>query len=70
MNHLSDIQYDPSTPFYAIIGPEGGFDENEVAQLEKSKCVPVCLNDECVLRIETASLAFSSVILNYLSRYD
>lgn len=49
-----------------IIGPEGGFDTNEVAELcENSNVVPVVFGER-ILRAETASVYMLS-ILDYLS---
>lgn len=44
-----------------IVGPEGGFDESEIAQMEKLGIVPCSLGKR-ILRSETAPLYMLSVI--------
>lgn len=48
--------------FLCLIGPEGGFTHKEIEMAEKEGCVPVCLGSS-TLRIETAAIAISSMLL-------
>lgn len=50
-----------SRELVCLIGPEGGFSEEEVSMALENKFVPVTLGKR-VLRTETASLAFLSII--------
>jgi len=45
-----------------LIGPEGGFIRSEIEMAEKSGCIPVSAGHS-VLRIETAVIAISSMLL-------
>ncbi len=45
-----------------LIGPEGGFTRSEVEMAEKAGCVPVSISHS-TLRIETAAIAISSMLL-------
>lgn len=45
----------------AFIGPEGGFTDEETAMLDSANAQPVSLTDT-VLRIETAAVAFASIL--------
>ena len=45
----------------AIIGPEGGLSDDEIATIEESGAIQVRLNDN-VLRIETAAVAFAAIL--------
>jgi 16S rRNA (uracil1498-N3)-methyltransferase len=54
----------PST-LALVVGPEGGFDEREVAELTTRGCRPVSLGEQ-ILRTETAALA---AVVVALSRY-
>jgi 16S rRNA (uracil1498-N3)-methyltransferase len=44
----------------AMIGPEGGFSDEEKAKLRKAGCVPASLGKN-ILRIETAAIAVASI---------
>ncbi|QSX06618.1 16S rRNA (uracil(1498)-N(3))-methyltransferase [Sedimentibacter sp. zth1] len=48
--------------YYIIIGPEGGFDENEIAKLQEIGADIVTLGKR-ILRTETAGIVASSIIL-------
>lgn len=48
-----------------FIGPEGGFDESEVAAARDCKAVPITLGKR-ILRTETAGLAILSILMFYL----
>lgn len=48
-----------------FIGPEGGFEEAEVAQAEESGALPISLGRR-ILRTETAGLAVLSVLMYHL----
>ena len=50
-----------------IIGPEGGFSEEEVKKAQELGYVPISLGKR-ILRAETASINVISVISNYLER--
>ncbi|MDN3513606.1 MAG: 16S rRNA (uracil(1498)-N(3))-methyltransferase [Candidatus Brocadia sp.] len=45
-----------------LIGPEGGFTRDEIEMAEKAGCIPISLG-RSTLRIETAALAISSILL-------
>src|SRR3990167_3018217 len=45
-----------------LVGPEGGFTRTEVEMAEKSGCIPVSIGHS-ILRIETAVVAISSMLL-------
>jgi 16S rRNA (uracil1498-N3)-methyltransferase len=45
----------------AFIGPEGGFNDEELGLLEANNCLPVRLTDT-VLRTETAGLALAAIL--------
>lgn len=45
-----------------LIGPEGGFTPNEIEIAEKAGCIPVSIGHS-TLRIETAAIAVSSMLL-------
>lgn len=51
-----------------LIGPEGGFTFNEIEAAEKAGCIPVSIGHS-ILRIETAAIAISSMILYAYSDY-
>ena len=51
-----------------IIGPEGGFDEQEIKMLEQSNCKIVTLGNR-ILRTETVSIAMTSIILYELADF-
>ncbi len=44
-----------------FIGPEAGFNDNEIAFLEKNNSLPLVISSN-ILRIETASIAFASIL--------
>lgn len=46
---------------YIVIGPEGGFDEDEVSQMEKIGAKIVSLGER-ILRVETAGVALISIL--------
>jgi len=52
---------DPATALAAIIGPEGGFTEEEVAAARNAGFVPVSLGRR-ILRAETAALAITALV--------
>lgn len=45
-----------------LIGPEGGFTHSEIEMSEKAGCVPISMGHS-TLRIETAAIAISSMLL-------
>ncbi len=45
-----------------LVGPEGGFTHNEVNRAKESGCIPISIGHS-TLRIETAAIAVSSMIL-------
>lgn len=51
-----------------IIGPEGGFEEQEIEILEKNNCKIVTLGNR-ILRTETVAIAMTSVILYELADF-
>lgn len=50
-----------SKSVYFLVGPEGGFSEEEVRQAEKAHFMPVGLGAR-ILRVETAGLSFVSIL--------
>ena len=50
-----------SQDFTGIIGPEGGFTENEIAQLRDACIIPVSMGSR-ILRAETAAIALATII--------
>jgi len=52
---------DPATALAAIIGPEGGFTEEEVAAAREAGFVPVSLGRR-ILRAETAALVITALV--------
>ena len=64
--------FEPPTPVRAVkalIGPEGGFSEEEVEQAAAAGFVPVSLGRR-VLRAETASLAAMAILQHRLGNLD
>ena len=55
---LKEIEWQPSppSPILALVGPEGGFQKEEVLQAENKGVVPISLGPR-ILRSETAALA-------------
>ncbi len=51
----------PSRDFTGIIGPEGGFEKNEIDRLRDAGVIPVSLGSR-ILRAETAAIALSAII--------
>lgn len=45
-----------------LIGPEGGFTGSEIEMAEKAGCIPISIG-QSILRIETAVIAISSMLL-------
>ena len=55
----------PGQSVGVFIGPEGGFEEDEVKQAEKIGAVPVTLGKR-ILRTETAGLTALSILMYHL----
>jgi len=55
----------PGSSLAAIIGPEGGLSEAEVAVAVQAGCVPVSLGRR-ILRMETAALAATLLVMYQL----
>lgn len=51
-----------------VIGPEGGFEEKEIKQLEENNCKIVTLGNR-ILRTETVAMAMTSVIIYELDDF-
>jgi 16S rRNA (uracil1498-N3)-methyltransferase len=51
----------PSPKVYFLVGPEGGFSEEEIKRAERAHFVPVGLGSR-ILRVETAGLSFVSIL--------
>jgi len=51
-----------------LIGPEGGFTPGEIEMAEKAGCIPISMGHS-TLRIETAAIAISSMLLYAYSDY-
>ncbi|MEW6333296.1 MAG: RsmE family RNA methyltransferase [Thermodesulfobacteriota bacterium] len=58
---LRDPRHGGITSFLVIIGPEGGFDGDEVAQALSAGCLSVSLGKR-VLRVDTAAAAVLSIL--------
>jgi 16S rRNA (uracil1498-N3)-methyltransferase len=58
---LRDPKYDGMRSFYLIIGPEGGFDKDEIHQAREAGFISVSLGKR-VLRVETAALAVLAIL--------
>ncbi len=56
-----DINFEKKK-YVAVIGPEGGFEENEISKLIKIGSKPISLGPR-ILRTETAALVLSTIIL-------
>jgi 16S rRNA (uracil1498-N3)-methyltransferase len=52
---------DASRSVYFLVGPEGGFSEDEVRLAEKARFIPIGLRSR-ILRVETAGLSFASIL--------
>jgi 16S rRNA (uracil1498-N3)-methyltransferase len=52
----------PGQPVLALIGPEGGFTDDEVAWARDAGCAAVSLGPR-ILRVETAAVAVAAVLL-------
>lgn len=61
--HIEAIQ--PGQDIAIFIGPEGGFDEKEIAQAELQGIIPITLGRR-ILRTETAGLTILSFIMYHL----
>ncbi len=59
----------PGQDVAIFIGPEGGFDEREVAQAQEQGYAPITLGRR-ILRTETAGLALLSVLMFHLDGAD
>jgi 16S rRNA (uracil1498-N3)-methyltransferase len=63
---LQALQTTLPTPFYLMIGPEGGFSATEVALLTAHKNVQAVTLGKHILRAETASLSLLSVVAAHM----
>ncbi len=61
-NLLKNLQEKPKKILY-IIGPEGGFEKNEIEFLKEKKCRIVTLGNR-ILRAETAAIVVGGVLVN------
>lgn len=64
---LADVDLRPDEELLAVVGPEGGFTDDEVARLERAGLAPTSLGD-FVLRTEHAGHALCAVLAFYLGR--
>lgn len=55
----------PEKPFGLVIGPEGGFSDDEVASLIHAGVYPILLKTN-ILRAETAAIASLAIVQHYL----
>jgi 16S rRNA (uracil1498-N3)-methyltransferase len=65
--YCSESQLDKNKDYIIFIGPEGGFTQNEVDLLRINNISAVSLAQN-TLRIETAVIAFASLIANFRQR--
>ena len=61
-NLLKNLEKKPKKILY-IIGPEGGFEKNEIDFLREKKCRIVTLGNR-ILRAETAAIVVGGVLVN------
>ncbi|OQZ01205.1 MAG: hypothetical protein B6D34_14000 [Candidatus Brocadia sp. UTAMX1] len=54
--------YPSAKKIVCMIGPEGGFTENEIGAAKEANCMPVVIGNS-TLRVETAAIAISSMLL-------
>lgn len=68
-NNLTDLcsQAQLTRPVAVLIGPEGGFTEDEVEEAFSFGAVPVSWPNT-ILRIETAAIVFATLLMSRLSR--
>ena len=52
-----------------FIGPEGGFDESEVALIEKAGGIPISLGKR-ILRAETACIVLSGLVMHAIGELE
>lgn len=57
----------PNTSIGVFIGPEGGFEENEIALAIQNNCIPITLGKR-ILRTETAGLTTLSILMFQLEK--
>ena len=62
INSTKDINFNKKN-YAAVIGPEGGFDENEISSLVEIGAKSISLGPR-ILRTETAALVLSTIILH------
>ena len=55
-------EYPSARKIICLVGPEGGFTRSEIEMAEKSGCIPISIG-QSILRIETAVIAISSMLL-------
>jgi 16S rRNA (uracil1498-N3)-methyltransferase len=58
-------QLNPITPVYIVIGPEGGFNQQEIQQLIDTQLLP-CNIGPRVLRMESAAISALTLMQHYL----
>ncbi len=58
---LQDIRISDTKNFFVVVGPEGGFSKNEIAEAKESGLVSVSLGQQ-ILKVETAAAAIISII--------
>jgi 16S rRNA (uracil1498-N3)-methyltransferase len=63
-SYLRELEEPPAT-VSLIIGPEGGFAEEEVQRARRSGCVPVSLGPR-ILRSETAGIVAAALVMHEL----
>lgn len=69
MKEVLMAQQDMPEQISVLIGPEGGFSQNEVEQAMKAGAIPVTMGPR-ILRTETAGLVAASVILYHFGDLD
>jgi 16S rRNA (uracil1498-N3)-methyltransferase len=58
---FSDETWQPTKDIFIIIGPEGGFNRDEIHEAKKAGFIPVSLGKQ-ILKVETAGLAIISIL--------
>jgi 16S rRNA (uracil1498-N3)-methyltransferase len=58
---LSSILHPPSSPLTLLVGPEGGWSDEEIARFAEQHLTPITLGGT-ILRVETAAIAAAAVV--------
>ncbi len=67
-SRLSEISFEGASDCAVMIGAEGGFDRDEISQIQSRGAVPVWLGKR-ILRCETCPIAVTAVIMNLTGNF-